>query len=583
MSPAHRVSAQPTTTSPLFPGTRLNNWAIGVVPHGARSLTIGLVTLSFLGLVGLVYLTGGTHTSYPNLLLFPGLFCAAVFGARGGFICGLAGGVMLGPIMPLHVSQDVAQPTLHWIIRLITFVLVATVTGRLFDQLRAQARQLASLVYLHPVTGLPNRAALTADLKAMAKRAGAHNEADPVSLISIQLIDYQDIVSVIGTTAEEQLQVQIATRIKRATAESDGTVYQISGDMYSAILPHADTTRALQIAQSVIDSLQHRVDLGTTPTFVSASAGVASIPHERQEPERLLTRSWLAVQHAISSGRLVAPFDRDFVRSSRRRLAVLGELEKAIAQDALTLCYQPKISLQTGELVGLEVLVRWNHPAHGAIPPSYFVPAAEQTSLIHPFTRWIVHTAVTERNRWFAAHSQAPICLNISARNFGDAGFVPMLLAQQQLVKPGNLEVELTETALMIDPERVIADLKELANAGIPVSVDDFGTGYSSLAQLRDLPVTALKIDKMFITDMRRIPADLQIVKASISMAKNLGLSTVAEGVEDKETLLTLRELQCDAAQGFFIAAPMPGEEVVPWIESQRVGKVLGRDDANEH
>jgi EAL domain-containing protein (putative c-di-GMP-specific phosphodiesterase class I) len=257
------------------------------------------------------------------------------------------------------------------------------------------------------------------------------------------------------------------------------------------------------------------------------------------------------------------------------RLTLLGDLRTAISEDQLLLHYQPKANLGTGEIQGVEALVRWQHPTLGLLPPSEFIPVAEHTGLIKPLTTWVLATALRQCRIWLdEAHSRGwnelSMAINLSTRSLLDDGFPEEVKAALDHwdVPAHLLELEVTESAIMTDPLRARRLLTELAELGVRIAIDDFGTGYSSLAYLKDLPVNQLKIDQSFVQHMHEDMNDAIIVRSVVDLGHNLGLQTVAEGVEDHATWDQLAQLGCDDAQGYFLARPMPPDELIAWLET---------------
>jgi EAL domain-containing protein (putative c-di-GMP-specific phosphodiesterase class I) len=272
-------------------------------------------------------------------------------------------------------------------------------------------------------------------------------------------------------------------------------------------------------------------------------------------------------------------------RYSPRRLRLAGALRQAIVDGEILLYFQPKAELDTGRIIGVEALARWRHPDLGLLGPAEFVPIAEQTGLIGPLTSHVLNEALAQVSRWRDQGLELSVAVNLSARSFLDAQLaaeIPPLL-QRWDVEARLLELEITESMLMLDPGRAKATLDRLSGIGLSMSVDDFGTGYSSLANLKRLPVDGIKIDKSFVIDMAHDASDAAIVRSTIDLAHNLGLKVVAEGVENMETWRQLREHGCDLAQGFHVSRPLPGEELGRLIaahESERIEAELAGEPA---
>jgi EAL domain-containing protein (putative c-di-GMP-specific phosphodiesterase class I) len=269
----------------------------------------------------------------------------------------------------------------------------------------------------------------------------------------------------------------------------------------------------------------------------------------------------------------VCVYDAGLNEHSPERLGLLGELRRAIDNRELVLHFQPKAALAGDGVCGVEALVRWEHPERGLVPPASFIPLAERTPLIRPLTRYVLDAALEQCARWQAAGRELHVAVNVSARNLLDERFVDdvLELLAAHAVPARCLELEVTESAIMADPERARTILGRLAEVGVTLSIDDFGAGYTSLAHLKDLPVHQLKVDRSLVTGVTLDGSNALIVRSVVELARNLGLTTVAEGVEDRETWDLLARLGCDVAQGFLLCRPMPAEQLEAWFDRTAV------------
>jgi EAL domain-containing protein (putative c-di-GMP-specific phosphodiesterase class I) len=301
---------------------------------------------------------------------------------------------------------------------------------------------------------------------------------------------------------------------------------------------------------------------------VDASVGIAVSPDHGSDVATLLRRADVAMYEAKDSHGGVAVYSPERDHNSAERLALVADLRAAIANGDLVLAYQPKTETTGREVHGVEALVRWRHPVRGMIPPDDFIGIAEQTGLIGPLTEWVLRTALDQCRRWLDDGLDLGVAVNISPRTLHDAGFTQLLssLLSTSKVPASRLTLEITEGALMDDPERAIDVLWDLRRAGVRLSVDDLGVGHSSLSYLKRLPVHEIKIDKSFVTGMVDDGDDEAIVTAVIAMVHKLRMSVVAEGVEDERTLVRLAELGADVAQGYWMSRPIPAEDVAGWI-----------------
>ncbi|ADC72485.1 diguanylate cyclase/phosphodiesterase [Thioalkalivibrio sp. K90mix] len=563
---------------------RPESW-LGVT--GAWRLTgVGLVLILMAGVTLLVYQTGGTSTAYLNFILIPVLLGAALMGLWGGLAFGLLAGLLLGPFMPLNVDEGIAQPTLNWVTRAGIYLVLGGFSGWLFSQLRQHATRLLDQAYHNPVTGLPNRESLEQHVRQLMTQAeGSEQPATRVFVISLQMENYADTISALGFAAERPLLTGIAERLQAVAGGPDTLVYHIHDDHFALLLPHRSRQECLATTQEAVEELQAPFEVLGLPVYVGAHAGVSSFPfHEQDDPQSLLTKAWMAMHEASQSGRRYRTYDRRSNDAGRQTVELLGELQSALEGDQIQLHYQPKVTLQRGELCGFEALLRWQHPHRGQVPPDRFIAQAERTGLIHALTLKVLDLAIADLLVLREQGIQAPVSINVSARNFLDPDFAQTIIERIEAagLPACSLELEFTETALMADPDQVIEALRRLTERGLALSIDDFGTGYSSLAYLRRLPITTLKVDQTFVSHMATQRVDEQITRAAVGLAHDLGLKVVAEGAEDSQTLDMLRELCCDAVQGFGVARPMPFSETLQWARHQTVEPSLRRECALE-
>jgi EAL domain-containing protein (putative c-di-GMP-specific phosphodiesterase class I) len=286
----------------------------------------------------------------------------------------------------------------------------------------------------------------------------------------------------------------------------------------------------------------------------------------------LIRHAEIALQTAGISPSCIAIFDEEQEHRSRRRSDMASNLRRAIQAGELVLHYQPKVDVQTGATTGVEALVRWKHPDYGLVLPDDFVPLAEESGVIKPLTRWVLGEALRQARAWRAEGLELPVVVNLSARILHDHYVVEMATdaLTDGAIAPGELGLEVTESAVMLDPSRALVALRRLHDLGVVISLDDFGTGYSSFAYLDQLPATELKIDRSFVRDMVENPSHYRIVHGTIDIGHDLGLATVAEGIEDAQTLEALAGLGCDLGQGFYLSPPLPGNELADWVQARR-------------
>ncbi len=341
-------------------------------------------------------------------------------------------------------------------------------------------------------------------------------------------------------------------------------VARLGGDEFAVLLADVpDVATAVAAAEGLRAALRVPMEVDGVTLVVDATAGLSMHPQDAADASTMLQHADIAMYVAKSVHRGISVYDPADDQHSPARLRLLAELARAIEGGELVLHYQPKCDL-SGSVLGVEALVRWQHPERGLLPPADFVPAAERTGLIHPLTDFVLDTAVAQARAWCDAGRPVPVAVNVSTRTLLDPGFADRVLAVLSVHRtpPGLLGLEITETTIMEDPERALAVLTRLATAGVRLSIDDFGTGYSSLAYLKNLPVHELKIDRSFVAGMVRNERDRVIVDSTVALGHRLGLDVVAEGVEDEDTRTALEELGCQLAQGFLFSRPVPAEDL---------------------
>lgn len=429
-----------------------------------------------------------------------------------------------------------------------------------------RSQREAALQYhaLHDaLTNLPNRTLLNERLH-QALVSGQRE----VALLLMDLDNFKEVNDSFGHHCGDLLLQQVSQRLQVVLRESD-TIARLGGDEFAILLPGAGTVGATLAALRILKLMEHPVVIDSHNLNVQISIGIALCPEHATDAATLLRRADIAMyvaKRSRSGYTVYATYQED--QASPNRLTLLGDLRAALNEGQLSLCYQPKIDIRTGRIVHVEALARWHHPSHGLIPPEVFIPLAERSGLIIPLSYWVFETAIVQCRRWHDQGFRFGISVNLSAQNLHDPGLVEtlaMLLNRYQLADEW-LKIELTESSLIIDPDRALETLQRLSNRGIRIAVDDFGTGYSSLSYLKQLPIDEIKIDKSFVLKMTTNENDAAIVRATIALGHDLGLRVVAEGVENRDALDLLAQLHCDTAQGYFLSPPLAVDDFEEWL-----------------
>lgn len=425
-------------------------------------------------------------------------------------------------------------------------------------------QEKAVFLSLHDsLTLLPNHRLIADRLQQAIAVAGVKKHQ--VAIINIDLDRFKTINDLLGYSASNQLLIDVAERLKQSISE-EGTLSRQGGDEFLALIPELlDADHAGAILTTILEDFNQPFYVDGKEINLTCSLGVAMYPDDGQDFETLLSRSDIAMYQAKHSGRNTYRFFSDDMNTAAsEHITIAFGLRKALELNQFQLYYQPQIDITTRKLIGAEALIRWIHPEHGMIPPNKFIPIAEETGLIIPIGEWVLVEACNEVAKWRDAGMESPVvAVNLSALQFarGDVEKSVVMALEQSGIEPGMLELELTESIMIRDPENVLATVQRLKSLGCRLSIDDFGTGYSSLAYLKRFAVDKLKIDQTFVKDLTTNQDDAVIVRTIIQMARNLGLKTIAEGIETPEVLDLLQLYHSDEAQGYFIARPMPASD----------------------
>lgn len=438
---------------------------------------------------------------------------------------------------------------------------VAVENSRLIDRLRHDA-------YHDSLTGLPNRRRLTSAITEALGVRPAPGEV--VALLYLDLAGFRDVNETLGHEVGDKLLVEVANRLS-SRAPDGALVARVGGDEFAVLsrVDGADSAMAMAVALQYV--LTEASGIDGVPFDVTSSVGIALYPDHASDAEVLLQRAEVAQRAAVRNPRGVQVYSAPLESRSLARIGLAGDLRRAIELGALSTHFQPKVALSNDRLVGVEALVRWNHPDRGLVSATDIIPVAEQSGLIVRLTIEVLSQSLIQLATWRAEGRRLDLAVNLSPRCLADVDFPVEVAAllEEHRITPGELTLEITEGGLAADDERPLPALQSLRDLGIRLSLDDFGTGYSSLSYLRQLPVDEIKIDKSFVLGMATDPGDLAIVRSIIDLARNLGITVVAEGVETEMTLNLLRDLNCDIAQGFLFSRPLPSERLDSWMAAR--------------
>jgi diguanylate cyclase (GGDEF)-like protein len=445
----------------------------------------------------------------------------------------------------------------------------AIINWKLHESARSAEASLTARVrhqaHHDPLTGLPNRTQLLEHAAALLADPARRDE--PMAVLLVDLDRFKEVNDVLGHASGDVLLSRVGPLMAGAV-RGDDLLCRLGGDEFAAVLPGCDEATAVAVAKRLLELISVTMDIDGVLLNVEASVGIAVTPAFGDgDIDTLLRHADIAMYTAKRARSGLAVYEVDQDTSTRERLNMLGELRQALLRDEFVLHFQPKLTLADNRLIGVEALARWQHPTRGLVPPGEFIPVAESTGLIVPFTLHILRKALEQVAQWQDTGTPLSVAVNLSPRCLAEVDLPGQVLGMLAAygVPPSLLELEITENTLAHDPDRALATLTELHDAGIKISIDDFGTGYSSMSYLKRLPVSELKVDRSFVMGMLNNLDDGILVRSVIDLGHNLGLIVVAEGVEDQETLEALAAVGCDVAQGFHLARPMAVAAFETW------------------
>ncbi|MDB5959273.1 MAG: hypothetical protein JWP59_567 [Massilia sp.] len=444
--------------------------------------------------------------------------------------------------------------------------------AKAFDSMRdgiaKREQEIRRLAYWDTLTNLPNRAQFVMLLGEALLQARRHQSS--VYVLMMDLDRFKHVNDVMGHNFGDALLRQVAGRLQLQVVQAhpEAHIARLGGDEFAVLIPDADMHTVKTIAAAILHALEQPMSLDDQTVDIGAGLGIAGYPAHSDDAEALLSMAEVAMYTAKQRNDGAVYYDALIDKSSANSLSLLTELRNAIERNEFRLHVQPKMKLDTGEVVGIESLVRWVHPERGNVFPDEFIPFAEQTGFIRVLTRWVLEQSAALCRDLAAQGIDLKVSVNLSTRDLLDQDLPNKFseILKRHQVSPASFCLEITESAIMDDPVRAQQTLERLHAMGVDLSIDDFGTGYSSLAYLKRLPVDELKIDKSFVLNMENDIGDTKIVRSTIDLGHNMGLRVVAEGIESEAVWRLLAALGCDQGQGYFMSRPIPGDKLAAWI-----------------
>ena len=441
-------------------------------------------------------------------------------------------------------------------------------TGK-YEELNKNRENMKKLAYSDYLTELPNRTAFTEMLDNIMLTLRSE---ETVGILDIDIDNFKNINDSLGHSYGDELLIDVTYRLKQVLDDND-YLARIGGDEFVVLTQNlTDTVTYEEKIKKIKNVFSYPFVLSTKEYFVTVSIGVAFAPKDGKTSQALIKNVDSAMYVAKANGKNThAYFDYSFNQKLTEKIETQSELRKAIERDEFVLYYQAQMNLETKQVVGFEALIRWNHPTKGMIGPDEFIYLAEETGLIIPIGKWVIRTACHQLKQWSQEYPDITMAVNLSGRQFKDRDIVKMVydVIEETGINPKNLELEITESIALDDIEYTISTIQELRKIGVNFSLDDFGTGYSSMNYLKRLPVSNLKIDKSFLDTVMEDRSDQKIIQTIITLARNLDLFVVAEGVESFDQEEFLKESNCDRAQGYLYSKPVPKDMAIQFLKNK--------------
>lgn len=525
-----------------------------------RHLVLALLLILIPGVYLLVYHTGGAKFVYTHTMYFPIVLASLSLGNPWGALTGLVGGILLGPMMPLDTQTYQSQQTINWIFRTVIFILIGLLSGFFTTIIRHFFNQFSQYLSTNPETNIDNT-------NYIANNPLPDKPNQNYLIVTILIYNHEKIVSLVGTDIYNQFLRTFHLFVKNQMKDTICYFVQAESNKLWLVMEQTDIQQDMD---NLLNVLAKPLDSTDYPFYVDYSLGCTSITGT----DNLYKFSSFsqADEAALLAKRSGARYEVYNMEKMQREtdFILLGEFHKALKENQTYLVYQPKINLKTNKPYCFEALIRWEHPVHGLILPSSFIPLIEQTNLIHELTDWVFSQVIEKIVEFRENDIDVIISINISSKNLAYPNFYKSVISKlrEAGIDPSQIILEITESHFMVNPKENINVLNMFVKTGMTVAIDDFGTGYSSLSLLGQLPVKIIKIDRSFIKDIDADEMTYHIVSAIIDIAHKLGCKVVAEGIETKTIHEIAKTLKADYAQGFYYAKPLHRDIVIEWYKN---------------
>ncbi|RUO58991.1 putative bifunctional diguanylate cyclase/phosphodiesterase [Pseudidiomarina insulisalsae] len=533
-----------------------------------RFIVVALLMLAVAAVTLLVWATGGIKYVYSHSMYIPIAIAGTVFGYKGAIVFALVGGLALGPFMPISTETMEMQKTINWMYRCFYFLAVGLLSGLAIDTSRRYIRRLERMTNHDPVTDLPNCKALIERLNFLRTKSRTHQPYKRGFLVICSIDNSMELRSAFGFTVIDSIIEDYAHSLA-AMPKYRPELYRIHANQIAGLFHQIEDEQIDDLMSTCLATVKENANFGDLWVYVERHLGGVRLNGNEPDPIKTIQHGEIAIARA--SERMLDSFiyTPEVGEDISKHLALMADVSDSIDRGDFVMHYQPKINLSNNTIIGAEALIRWHHPTIGWIPPNQFIPFAERSTLILKISEFVLHEVIRQTAAWQQQGIYIKVAINITGHDLLRPGFSQMLfdLLQHYHVDGSFIELEITEGTLIEDMDDLIVKLLKLSKAKITVSIDDFGTGYSSLQYLYKLPVSLLKIDQIFVKNLPDDQGAANICAAAIVLAHKMGIKVLAEGIESKQHLRSLRELGCDYGQGYLICKPKSADDFINWYQ----------------
>ncbi|WP_027399377.1 bifunctional diguanylate cyclase/phosphodiesterase [Anaerovorax odorimutans] len=525
-----------------------------------RDLFISLfITLSIFIIDFIVYITGGTEFVFCHLIYIPIIISAYFYGVTGGLVTAAIAGISLGPLMPVNVQMGIMQQPINWILRMIFLMAMGLATGIMFDKLRKNKEDLIKKSYKHVITGYPNTNKLKLDLNELI------DSKKEFTLLVFKIVNLDHVNRYIDYKTGEKSIFKVIEVLIKDFNKND--IYSIYTNELVVLIRECSIEEAYIKAKEFLDKFKSPCIINGLPVSLRITSGIVNCPLNGIETNELFKKLGTTLDSKDFDGNGIYVYENSIAEQNKENYLTFVSLYDVLKNDNLVMVYQPKINIETNEVIGVEALLRYKNNVDGKINIEQIINVAEETGIINDITKWVINNTTKQLKKWKEEGLDIKIAINISSKDLKDNSVIEYTnkCINEYGINSSMLEFELTERTIVENEKKVESLLKSVRDIGLKISLDDFGTGYNSLIHLVNLPIDYIKIDKVFIDNVED-KNNRSIIEGIINLVKIMGKEVIAEGVETDKQLEILKELGCNNIQGYYFSKPLPPEELKDYI-----------------